>query len=84
MNFLQEVKFHIIDSEGTKQNKETKMTIIECLKKEADVRIVSGSRWMVWLDKSWFVYEHKYKKKNSTIVCCISSEEEAIKALIGK
>ena len=60
------------------------MTIIECLKKEADVRVASGNRWMVWSCGSWFVYEHKYHKKNSTTVCCTLSEEQAVKALIGE
>ena len=49
-----------------------------------DVRLSTGSRWLVFdeINDEWVIYEHKYRARNVTEVAHAKDQEVAIKALL--
>lgn len=63
------------------------MTITEALKtKEGYIRLTYSkydfTRWLVFGENYWFVYEHKFRAKKTVELIRTKSEEEAIQYLI--
>lgn len=60
------------------------MKIAEVLKNDEiyDVRVTYGNRWIAWEDDSWFVLEHKYYAKKTTVIKVTKDEDEAVAALV--
>ncbi|KKM63852.1 hypothetical protein LCGC14_1507320 [marine sediment metagenome] len=57
------------------------MNIAEWLK-ENDGRVIYRNRWLLYDYLEWVVYERKYGKKITTVICQTPSEEEAVECLM--
>lgn len=64
------------------------MKISEALKLDrTDMRLTVSkfeyTRWLVYDEGAWFVYEHKRRTRNSVCLIETESEKEAVKVLLN-
>jgi len=61
------------------------MTIEELLKnKELDVRLTSGTKWLVWYLEQWAVFDRPYGKKINRCAYSGDNLEEALNVFRGE
>jgi hypothetical protein len=60
------------------------MTIMEMLKDGClDVRITHGTKWMIYEDGIWVVYEKQYRSRRTTEIEC-ETEHVAVACLLAE
>lgn len=42
------------------------MTLEDAVK-NYDLRVIDGNKWLVWSEKEWKVYTHKYRANNQYV-----------------
>ena len=59
------------------------MNILSALMKIDGIRISYEDKWLVW-DNEWVVYQRKYRKNKTVVLCKTQIQDEAIKALCNE
>ncbi len=54
------------------------MNIEEAMQKYDNVRLSSGDRWIVWDEREWIVYEHKFGARKTTNLFHSESIDDAL------
>ena len=56
--------------------------IVVLMKKDLDLRVTNGDKWLIWNGDEWEVMQKKYGRKTTQSLITTQFQDEAIEVLI--